>query len=71
METAMFDECINYITRKLSDRDIDRRMDMVVDTLFAKLVKRMYPFIITSALTVVIIVLLMLYMCFNVKQIKK
>lgn len=54
----------------LDNHDIDKKMDAVVDSMFAKITKRMYPFIIASACTVVILVILMLYMCLNVKQIK-
>ena len=48
----------------------DKRVDAVVDSLFAKLINKLYPFIVVSSLTVVVVVLLMLYMCFNVQQIK-
>lgn len=48
----------------------DKRVDAVVDSLFTKLISKLYPFIVVSSLTVVVVVLLMLYMCFNVQQIK-
>jgi hypothetical protein len=65
------DECMEFLFKKLNTEETNRRMDTVVDNLFAKLLKRMYPFIIVSSLSIVLIVLLMLYTCFNVKQIKK
>lgn len=71
MESALMDECMEFLFKKLNTEETNRRMDTVVDNLFAKLLKRMYPFIIVSSLSIVLIVLLMLYTCFNVKQIKK
>lgn len=70
MDRAVMDDVVHLMWDRVSQTATTERVDALVDELFGKLVGRLYPFLLISAITVFAVILMLVFVCFNTHQIK-